>query len=64
MRIRTNIIVQSAAFVAHVLNGTLPFAPEEWKPFVALALAILQGAVSFLGHYSNPDGTPARCAWK
>lgn len=61
MTVKVNAIVQFLGMLVQVLNATE--FPTEWKPWVALFVAIIQAVSAILAHYNNPDGTPASVAF-
>ena len=63
IRLSTNLIVQILAFIVQGLNQLTSIVPDDTKPVVLAVVAILQGVVALLAHYSNPDATPVATAY-
>jgi hypothetical protein len=62
--INKNIVIQACAMALQYLNVLLPIAPEKYKVWITVSIALVQATVAGLAHYSNPDGTPATTAYK
>jgi hypothetical protein len=59
MTLSWNFIAHAIGIIAQAANALGVILPEEHKVGVAISVGILQGIVSLIAHYSNPDGTAA-----
>lgn len=64
MKLQTNIITQTLATIAQVLNANSSLVPVKYQWVVAASIGFIQIVSGILAHLSNPDGTPATTAWK
>ena len=55
----TNILIQSTASAAQVINIFTPVLSDKNKIYATGILSIAQGVTAIIAHNSNPDGTPA-----
>ncbi len=52
-----------------VINGLQPLVPvvpgitQEWHTFCHVGLGVASTIIGIVGHYYNPDGTPAAVAY-
>lgn len=58
-----NKVLQAIGLAAQVTNALIDVVPMKWKPIVAGAVGIMQGAIALQAQQVNPDGTPAEVAY-
>lgn len=63
-KLSANILIQILALVAQLLNALSPQVPDNKKPYLAMVLMFVQGVSAILGHFRNPDGTPAEIPYQ
>lgn len=59
----TNILIQILMFVFQGINATSGITEDDLKPVVAGIIAVVQGIIAIIAHYSNPDATPVETAY-
>lgn len=64
MTFNVSLLVTIVGLFSTMLALTLPTVPEQYKHWGAFAWAILEAVKGLLNHYSNPDGTPVRIAYR
>lgn len=55
--------LQAFATVAQFILPDIPGITPEWVKFGHSVIAAAQALSAIIGHYFNPDGTPARAAY-
>lgn len=63
MKLSTHLIWQALAMILQAANQYSDILPPKWKPFIALAIGLIQVLLGWHAHYYNPDGTPASVAY-
>lgn len=45
-----------SAILLQMVNGVGLLVPDEYKPYLAIFISLVQGVVGTLQHYFTPDG--------
>jgi len=61
--LKHNMAVQLIALLVQMGNLLSDYVPEEYRPIVAGAVALIQVIYAKLGQSSNPDGKPVALAY-
>lgn len=64
MKLNINVIGQVLSTALHLLNITQDIVPPDLKAWVTFGLAVVQAGLGVVAHYSNPDGTDVKVAYK
>lgn len=59
MKISVNSLLQMLLLVVQAINASSELLQGKAKFFALVALSAVQGLISVLAHFKNPDGTPA-----
>jgi hypothetical protein len=64
MKLSTHSTLQACALAIQMLNYLQPVASGKAKFWVATGVSFIQLVAAVVAHFSNPDGTNARVAWR
>jgi len=63
MPLSWNMIFQAVATGIQGTNAISPMFPHDTQVAIALGVAVVQAAIAFIAHFTNPDGTSASVAY-
>ena len=64
MKLNTNVIGQALSMTLQLLNITQDIVSPDLKAWVTFGLAVVQAGLGVVAHYSNPDGSNVKVAYK
>ena len=64
MKLTTNVAWQIVGTFIQLGNQASDVVSPKYRPFVAFLTGVLQLAVAYFAHQSNPDGTSAAVAYE
>jgi hypothetical protein len=59
MPLSVNYVIQILGVILQVINQTSDTLPPKGKFWATVIMAVIQGVIGVLAHFSNPDGTPS-----